>query len=33
MSQMQHEIGHLVTGLVAIACQLGVQRLEAETQS
>lgn len=33
MSQMQLEVGHLVTGLVAIACQLGAQRLEAEAQS
>lgn len=33
MSQMQLEVGHLVTGLAAIACQLGAQRLEAEAPS
>jgi autoinducer 2-degrading protein len=33
MSQMKHEVGHLVSGLAAVECQLGAQRLEVEAES
>ena len=33
LSQMRHEVGHLVTGLAAIPCQLGAQRLDREAQA